>query len=170
MHPCRRTTFDDITINTINYTLRDNTALDTTLDTPADVASLYYSSSANGWNTCGDRTYTIVDANGDTPTWVTAVNVPAVVDSNGDAQVSSTFVISVAIDDESYVAASPHTMTITVAFTDYAVADDSAHPARSWTFDVVVSAATCDCTLITWNEPENIPLIMNAMVVTTPAT
>lgn len=150
--------------------MRDNTPLETTIDTPSDVASLYYSSNANGWNTCGDRTYSIVDANGNTPTWVTAINVPAVVDANGDTQVSSTFVISVAIDDESYVSASPHSMTITVAFANYPVSDDAAHPTKSWTFDVVVAAATCDCSLIIWNDPENIPLIMNAMVVTSPAT
>ena len=53
------------------------------ITTPADVASLFYSSDANGFNTCGDRVYTIVDANGDTPTWVTAVNEAAVVDSDG---------------------------------------------------------------------------------------
>ena len=34
--------------------------------------------------------------------------------------------------------------------------------------NIVVQAATCDCTLITWLDPENIPIIMNAMVVTTP--
>ena len=63
-----------MTINTVSYQLRDGTALDTTIDTPSDVASLYYSSDANGWNTCGDRTYSIVDAGGNVPTWVTAVN------------------------------------------------------------------------------------------------
>jgi len=50
------------------------------------------------------------------------------------------------------------------------VADDASHPAKSYPFVVIVEAATCDCALILWNEPENIPLIMNAMVVTTPAT
>jgi hypothetical protein len=159
-----------VTINTVSYQLRDGTALDTTIDAPSDVASLYYSSDANGWNTCGDRTYSIVDAGGNVPTWVTAVNEAAVADGNGDLQVSSTFIIRVEIDDESYVGTSPHTMTLTVGFADYPVTDDAAHPTKVFTFDVTVLAATCDCTLITWNEPENIPLIMNAMVVTTPAT
>ena len=164
MHPCRRTTFNEVTIETISYTLRNNQEQDVTIDTPADIASLYYSNDANGWDTCGDRTYDIVDANGDTPTWVTAVNVPAV-----DGVVSPTFIIRVQIDDETYVDNSPHSMTITTGFAGYPVTDDALHPTRSFTFDITVLAASCDCTLITWNEPENIPLLMDAMVVTTPA-
>jgi len=170
LHPCRRTTFNDVTINTISYQLRDGTALDSPLDTPTDEASLHYSTNSNGWNTCGDRTYSIVDANNLTPTWVTAVNEAAVADGNGDLQVSPSFIIRVEIDDESYVAGSPHTMTLTVGFATYPVADDADHPTRTYTFDINVLAPVCDCTLITWNEPENIPLLMNAMVVTTPAT
>jgi hypothetical protein len=56
---------------------------DIAIATPEDVASNFYSSDANGWNTCGDRTYTIVDSTGATPTWVTAVNEAAVVDGDG---------------------------------------------------------------------------------------
>lgn len=61
-------------------------------------------------------------------------------------------------------------MTITTGFASYPVSDDADHPTRSFTFDVTVLTASCDCSLITWNEPENIPLLMSAMVVTTPAT
>ena len=75
-----------------------------------------------------------------------------------------------AIDDEAYAVNSPHTMTLVVGLADYPVSTDALHPTRTYTFDVTVVAATCDCTLIQWNEPENIPLIMNALVVTTPAT
>ena len=58
-------------------------------------------------------------------------------------------------------------MTIVVGFATYPVSADALHPTRSFTFDINVVAAVCDCTLITWNEPENIPLIINASVVTT---
>jgi hypothetical protein len=61
-------------------------------------------------------------------------------------------------------------MTITVNFADYPVSDDADHPTRSWNFDVTVVEATCDCSLITWNEPENIPILMYTEVVTTAGT
>ena len=71
-------------------------------------------------------------------------------------------------DDETYVDASPHSMTLTVGFEDYPVSDDALHPTIDLTFDVNVVAAVCDCSLITWNEPENIPRYLTASVVTTP--
>jgi hypothetical protein len=61
-------------------------------------------------------------------------------------------------------------MTIVVGFATYPVADDALHPTRTFTFNINVVAPVCDCTLITWNEPENIPLIINPSVVTTPTT
>ena len=72
------------------------------------------------------------------------------------------------IDDESYVDSSPHTMALTVGFADYPVSDDALHPTIELSFDVTVVAAVCDCSLITWNEPENIPRYLTASVVTTP--
>lgn len=71
LHPCRRTTFNSVTIGTISYQLHDATDLDTEIDIPSDVASTLYS---DGWATCGARTYAIVDSTGATPTWVTAVS------------------------------------------------------------------------------------------------
>lgn len=61
-------------------------------------------------------------------------------------------------------------MTLTVGFADYPVADDAEHPTATFNFDINVLDADCDCSLITWNEPENIPIIMQSMVVTTPAS
>jgi hypothetical protein len=58
-------------------------------------------------------------------------------------------------------------MSIVVGFATYPVADDASHPTRTFTFTVTVVAAVCDCTLITWNEPENIPLVIAPSVVTT---
>ena len=110
-------------------------------------------------STCGSRTYVITDDTGAVPTWVTAVAHPT------DA---TKFNIRVAIDTESYVKV--HTLTIKVGFTDYPVSADALHPTKDYTVAVTVVAAACDCSLITWNEPENLPLIMDAMVVTTPAT
>lgn len=124
---------------------------------PTDAASTNY---GDGWSTCGDRTYALTDVNGDTPAWVTA---------HAQTETANQFIIRVAIDDESYVG-SPHTMTLTVGFATYPVADDADHPTATFTFDINVENADCDCSLITWNEPENIPIIMQAMVVTTPTS
>ena len=172
LHPCRRTSFDTISIGTITYQLHSGLDMDTTLSAPTDAASTLY---GDGWSTCGQRSYSIVDSNGNVPTWVTAVYSD---DNTND------FHIRVNIDDESYAtttsSADPteiatysgvpaHAMTLTVGFVDYPVADDADHPTIEFSFEVDVIKAVCDCTLILWNEPENIPLIMNAMVVTTPA-
>lgn len=110
-------------------------------------------------STCGSRTYVITDDTGAVPTWVTAV---------AHATDATKFNIRVAIDTESYVKV--HTLTIKVGFTDYPVSADALHPTKDYTVAVTVIAAACDCSLITWNEPANIPLIMDAMVVTTAAT
>lgn len=145
---------------------------DTTISSPTDAASTLY---GDGWSTCGERSYSIVDSNGDTPTWVTAVY--------SDTSTNE-FFIRVNIDDENYATTTSssdaaeiaafdtvpaHAMTLTVGFVDYPVSDDADHPTIEINFEVDVIKAVCDCTLILWNEPENIPLIMNAMVVTTPA-
>lgn len=124
---------------------------------PTDAASTLYS---DGWETCGARTYAITDSNGDTPTWVTAVT---------EGASTNMFIVRVSIDDESYVGTSPHGMTVTVGFADYPVSTDALHPTEAFTFDITIIAPVCDCTLITWNEPENIPRIIYASVVTAPA-
>jgi hypothetical protein len=113
----------------------------------------------DGWDICGARTYAILDGTSATPTWVTPVS---------ESPTANTFIIRVAIDLESYVAASPHTMTLAVGFANYPVSADALHPTKTYSFTITVVAATCDCTLIVWNEPENIPRIMYAAVVTTP--
>lgn len=158
LHPCRRTTFNDISISDISYQLRNGQNQDLEVAIPSDVASTLYS---DGWETCGARTYAITDANGDTPTWVTAVT---------EGASANNFIIRVSIDDETYVDNSPHAMSVTVGFANYPVADDALHPTSSYDFSITIIAAVCDCTLITWNEPENIPRIITASVVTTPAT
>ena len=115
----------------------------------------------DGWSTCGDRTFAITDSSGATPSWVTAVTVGAA---------TNTITIRVVIDDETYIGSSPHTMSMTVGFANYPTSDDAQHPTRTYTFDITVVAAVCDCTLVTWDAPVDIPRVVNAMVVTTPAT
>ena len=158
LHPCRRTSFNAITIQTINYKLRNGQNLDTQTPIPTDVASTTY---GDGLNTCGARSYEITDSTGKTPSWVTAVSTGA------DA---GKFIIRVSIDDESYIAKSPHNMLIKVGFANYPASADALHPTRTFPFTVNVQAATCDCSLITWNDPKNIPVIINASVVTKPTS
>lgn len=124
---------------------------------PTDAASTTY---GDGVSTCGARTYVITDSTGAVPTWVTAHAVPTD---------PTKFTVRVKIDTESYVAASPHTMNIKVTFTNYPIADDALHPTKTYPIAITVTAAACDCSLISWNEPKNLPLIMSSMVVTTPA-
>jgi len=41
-------------------------------------------------------------------------------------------------------------MTIKVSFKDYPVSADAAHPTKTYTVNVIVTAATCNCSLIPW--------------------
>ena len=157
LHPCRRTTFNEITIPAISYQLRSGQNQDLTQIIPTDAASAAY---GDGWNVCGPRTYAITNDKGVTPSWVTVVTVGAI---------NNNFIIRVAIDDETYVGTSPHTMTLLVGFANYPKSADPLHPTRTFTFTITVVKAVCDCILITWKEPENLPHIVKAMVVTTPA-
>lgn len=160
LHPCRRTTFDDITIANIVYQLEYNQDFDSQVDIPTDAASTTF---GDGWDTCGARTYEIKDSTGATATWVSAVT------EGIDDLAANKFAIRVAIDDETYADNSPHTMTVTVGLADYPVADDANHPTITFNFVVEVLAAVCNCSLIEWNTPPNVPLVLNAMVVTQPA-
>lgn len=156
LHPCRRTTINNISISTVTYKLRNGQNQDTEITIPTDVASTTY---GDGWDTCGARTYAITDSTGATPTWVTAV---------AEGASANKFIIRVAIDDETYIGSSPHSMSILVGFANYPVSADALHPTNSYSFNVDVTAATCDCSLITWNDPENIPILLSSMVVTQP--
>jgi len=60
-------------------------------------------------------------------------------------------------------------MTVRVGFADYPVSDDALNPTAEYNFNIVVLQPVCDCSLISWNEPDNIPRYMFAWVVTTPA-
>jgi len=61
-------------------------------------------------------------------------------------------------------------MSLLVGFANYPVSADALHPTNSYSFDIAVTAASCDCSLITWNDPENIPILLTAMVVTEPTS
>ena len=65
------------------------------------------------------------------------------------------------------VASSPHTLTVSTSFKNYPAAADADHPTLTSTIKIIFQAATCDCTLITWKDPDSV-LTTNAMVVTTP--
>jgi hypothetical protein len=70
---------------------------------PTDVASTTY---GNGSNTCGERVFEITDANGATPTWVTAKSFEqeareiAAAGTGTAAITAGKFQISVATDSE----------------------------------------------------------------------
>ena len=98
----------------------------------------------------------IKDSTGVVPTWVTAIT---------DGAAANKFIIQVAIDDETYIT-NVHAMTIEVGFVNYPTSTDALHPTKTFNFNVDVKAAVCDCSLVTWNDPENIPILMSAMVVT----
>jgi len=102
----------------------------------------------------------IKDSTGAVPTWVTAIT---------DGAAANKFIIQVAIDDETYIT-NVHAMTVEVGFANYPTSADALHPTKTFSFNVDVKAAVCDCSLVTWNDPENIPILMSAMVVTEPAS
>lgn len=119
---------------------------------PKDEASKVYN---DGWSTCGGRSYYIEDLSDNTEaTWVT---VDEVTDTQGE-----TFYLRVAIDEDDMVG--DHDFQITVGFVDYTVADDALHATVSTTFTVTIVAAVCECELISWNEPGNIPDLHSALV------
>jgi hypothetical protein len=127
LHPCRRTTLTQETITDIVYQLNSNLDQDLEIPVPQDVTSNYYSSNADGWATCGARSYTLVDtADGSTPTWVTIVEETS---TPGE-----TFFVRVAIDDETYIGT--HNFELTIGFVNYPTSTDALHPTSTLTFAV----------------------------------
>jgi hypothetical protein len=141
---------------------------------PTDAASTTY---GNGYDTCGERAYAITDATGAVPTWITAKTaeqelreITAAGKEASTATITAgNFALTVAQDLEAMVASSPHVITIKTSFVTYPVSADASHPTLTTTISVTFTAATCDCTLITWKDPATYSTT-NAMVVTTPTT
>lgn len=73
-----------------------------------------------------------------------------------------TFFLRVSIDEEAYVG--NYNFRLTIGFETYPLVDDALHPILVVDFDVEVVAAVCDCSLISWDEPGNIPDLLDALV------
>lgn len=60
-----------------------------------------------------------------------------------------------------------HSLRLKVTFTDYPLTSNSAYPFAETIFLVSITEATCDCTLITWDEPAQI--LLSTGLMTSPA-
>ena len=59
-----------------------------------------------------------------------------------------------------------HNLILRVTFTNYPQATSTSYPKAETDFMLTISAATCDCTLITWDNPAQLTLTTGLM--TTP--
>ena len=154
LHSCRRTAFEAFTIDPITYQLRNGQNQDLEQEVPKDPVSSKFGN-LDGWTTCGPRTYYIEDLSDNTEsTWVTI--------AEDTSTPGETFFLRVSIDEESYVG--DYNFRLTIGFENYPLADDPLHPIFTVDFEVTVVAAECDCSLISWDEPGNIPDLLDALV------
>merc|ERR1719253_1005661 len=150
----------------MTYTLRNSAYVDQQVVEPTDSVSLLFDN-LDGYTTCGDRVFHIQDmTTGTTATWVSVVRdadlTPAEVISIGP--LGHSFLIRISNDDDTSVGT--RTFTITMSFADYPLSGDATNTVFSDTFDVTVSAAVCECGLITWNAPTLVTISTSINVAT----
>lgn len=102
---------------------------------------------------CGDRNYEVVDANTGSPNAIAWITVTK------DLTAIDTHTITFNPDDISLVTGAAHTYYLKTTYAEYA-----AHAPQYTTMSVQVTAATCDCSLLQWDNPTEQTLTVNVGV------
>ena len=133
--PCRTSTITAITLSGITAVLGEEEveAFTEAVDTAGDTY---------GATVCGNRLYEIYDISDNTITEVATVE-----DLTG-----GNYQVKVFSEDENHEGS--HNLMLRVTFADYPLTDNASYPVAETNFLVYISQATCDCSLITWDNPE----------------
>lgn len=142
--PCRTSTITQISLNTMEVVLGEEELQAFTEVT--DTAGTTY-----GAAVCGDRLYEIYDISSNDITTVAVVEEV----STGNYQIK-------AYSTDENVEGT-HNLRLRVTFVDYPQADDVTFPMAESNFMINVQQATCDCSLITWDEPDMLFLTTGLM-------
>lgn len=107
-----------------------------------------------GATVCGDRTFEIYSASDNTLSHVMYVDV------SDDAGQGEFMIVAFSEDenDEGY-----GTFYIRTTFTDYPLTEDPNFPKSETTFGLEITQAVCDCSLITWDQPDLLYLTTELM-------
>jgi hypothetical protein len=133
--PCRTSTITAITLNGMTAVLGVE-------EVQAFVEAVDTAGTTYGATVCGNRLYEIYDISDDTITSVATVE-----DLTG-----GNYQVKVYSEDENHEGS--HNLKLRVTFADYALADNASYPYADTNFLVFISQATCDCSLITWDNPD----------------
>ena len=133
--PCTVTTFQDVTVTTINMVLG---AVETQTFTEAAVQTEVDN---GGYRLCGDRVYTIVDSSDAPVSWM------PITGSN------PTWTITASPIDENLITSGPtHSYSLEIKFAD------ARYPnvIKKMPLSVTINEATCDCDRLTWDTPAQV--------------
>lgn len=146
--PCRTSTITAITLSSMTVVLGEE-------ELQSFVEAVDSAGTTYGSTVCGTRLYEIYDISSDTITEV------ATVIDNG----SGNYEIRAFSENEDNEGS--HNLRLKVTFVDYPLADSETFPEATTNFFLTVNQATCDCTLITWDNPALLTLETGLM--TSPA-
>lgn len=142
--PCRTSTITAITVAGMTATLGIET-------TQAFTEAVDSAGTTYGTTVCGDRLYEIYDISSNELT-----EVATIVDlGSGNYQIRAY--------SELEANEGSHNLRLRVTFADYPLADNSNYPKADTNFLLYIKQATCDCSLITWDNPEQLLLTTGLM-------
>lgn len=145
--PCRTSTIAAVTLTSMQVVL-------------GEVAKQYFTEATDsagdlyGTTVCGQRTYYVEDISSGQESHVVTVHV------SDDLSLGDYMLVATSQDeaDENF-----HNLKLEVSFTDYPLTDDPTFPTTSTAFSLLVDQASCDCSLITWDNPEKLYLTTGLM-------
>ena len=141
--PCVAATINDPTLTAI--TVQDGATVTETFTEATD--SVDASNTVAGY--CGDRNYRVVDANTGTPNAVTWISV------SKDTPSIDTHTITASPADTS-LGGNSYSYYLEITYANYA-----AHAPQYTALSVQVTAANCNCELLTWDDPTRTDVTIN---------
>ena len=146
--PCRDSVITQVTVIGMSAILGVS-------ETQAFVEAVDTAGTTYGATVCGARLYEIYDISDSTITEVAVV----------EDLTSGNFQIAAFTENEDHEGS--HNLKLRVTFVDYPLTDNENYPKVETNFLLYISQATCDCSLITWDEPAQLTLTTGLM--TSPA-